>query len=230
MKGGCYIDGTETFEHNRILVWGALGTGRLAIDLVRRRGGEVIGVVDSAGSDVTDVAGAPFLGQPKIVSDFLLGFDREMLRTLGGIVAFAGHQGRARLRAQESLKSMGLPVISCVDDRSHILGAVDIKEGCLVFGGAVLGPDVQLGNGVIVNQGASVGHDCVLGAGSHVANGAVISGYVKLGVNVLIGAGSVILPRLSIGDDAVIGAGSVVTRSVGPNITVAGNPARALNA
>ena len=42
-----------------------------------------------------------------------------------------------------------------------------------------------------------------------------------------IGGGAIILPGVTIGDGAVVGAGSVVTRDVGADVTVAGNPARA---
>lgn len=51
---------------------------------------------------------------------------------------------------------------------------------------------------------------------------------VTIGRNVWIGGGAIILPGITIGDDAIIGAGSIVTRDVAINVTVAGNPARAL--
>jgi len=46
--------------------------------------------------------------------------------------------------------------------------------------------------------------------------------------NVWIGGGAVILPGVTIGRNAVVGAGAVVTRSVPPNVVVAGNPARVI--
>jgi len=49
---------------------------------------------------------------------------------------------------------------------------------------------------------------------------------VRIGSDVWIGGGAIILPGVTIGDGAVIGAGSVVTRDVGADIIVAGNPAR----
>jgi maltose O-acetyltransferase len=49
---------------------------------------------------------------------------------------------------------------------------------------------------------------------------------VRIGSDVWIGGGAIILPGVTIGDGAVIGAGSVVTRDVGANQTVIGNPAR----
>lgn len=51
-------------------------------------------------------------------------------------------------------------------------------------------------------------------------------GKIKIGNNVYIGNNAIILPGVSIGDDVIIGAGSVVTKSVGTNSVVGGNPAR----
>jgi maltose O-acetyltransferase len=49
---------------------------------------------------------------------------------------------------------------------------------------------------------------------------------VRIGRDVWIGGGAIILPGVTLGDGAVIGAGSVVTRDVGADQIVVGNPAR----
>ena len=54
-------------------------------------------------------------------------------------------------------------------------------------------------------------------------------GRVVIGDNVFIGAGTIILPGVRIGSNVVVGAGSVVTRDVGENTVVAGNPARQIS-
>lgn len=51
---------------------------------------------------------------------------------------------------------------------------------------------------------------------------------ITIGNNVWIGGNSVILPGVTIGDNSIIAAGSVVTKDVGPNVIVAGAPARVL--
>ncbi len=58
------------------------------------------------------------------------------------------------------------------------------------------------------------------------ADGLEVAHPVTIGENVWIGGGAIILPGVSIGDRAIIGAGSVVTKSVAPDETVVGNPAR----
>jgi acetyltransferase-like isoleucine patch superfamily enzyme len=48
---------------------------------------------------------------------------------------------------------------------------------------------------------------------------------VKISDNVWIGMNSTILKGVTIGENSVVAAGSVVTKSVAPNVIVAGNPA-----
>lgn len=45
-----------------------------------------------------------------------------------------------------------------------------------------------------------------------------------------IGAGAIITPGMTIGENAIVGAGAVVTKDVPDGTTVAGNPARPINA
>jgi len=53
-------------------------------------------------------------------------------------------------------------------------------------------------------------------------------GKVSIGNNVYIGNNSLILPGVTIGDNVIIAAGAVVTKSIGHNSIVGGNPARIL--
>lgn len=76
-----------------------------------------------------------------------------------------------------------------------------------------------------------------IGQGTLVAFGAVILSHdlarvlhtdTYIGRNCFIGAHSIILPGIRIGDGCIVATGSVVTKDVGANSMVAGNPARTI--
>ena len=108
--------------------------------------------------------------------------------------------------------------------------ALDVKIGIGTFiaANSVVSPDTQIGMHCIINHHVTLDHDSILGNFSHLAPHSVISGGVNIGQGVLIGSGAIVLPGISISDYAVIGAGAVVTKNVGKNVKVAGNPARPL--
>jgi sugar O-acyltransferase (sialic acid O-acetyltransferase NeuD family) len=108
---------------------------------------------------------------------------------------------------------------------------LDIGEGTVICSGTILTVNIVLGRHVQLNLDCTVGHDVVMGDCATLAPGVHVSGCVHVGRRVYIGTGAVIIngsqnDALRIGDDAVIGAGAVVTKSVPPNVTVVGIPAR----
>lgn len=103
---------------------------------------------------------------------------------------------------------------------------VYFNAGCTILDTA----PVRIGNGTLL--GPKVQIYCAEHAQDPTrrAQGLEIAHPVTIGENVWIGGGAIILPGVSIGDRAIIGAGSVVTKSVAPDETVVGNPARPITA
>ncbi len=99
---------------------------------------------------------------------------------------------------------------------------VDIGPGCCLFGKleignhVILGPNVMLSGG---NHGMST-NGIPMKLQASISEGIVIKDDVWIGANVSVTDG------VTIEEGAVIGAGSVVTKSVGKNMIVAGNPAK----
>jgi acetyltransferase-like isoleucine patch superfamily enzyme len=123
---------------------------------------------------------------------------------------------------------------------AQVREGAEIGENCILGKCAYVGESVHIGNGVKVQNRASIYRgvrieDDVL-VGPHVVftndmypraftgDWEVVPTVVERGAS--IGANSTIICGITIGQYAMVGAGSVVTRDVGPQVLVRGNPAR----
>ncbi len=101
------------------------------------------------------------------------------------------------------------------------------RDGLVVFPGARIGMDTEIGRHVHIGYNAVVAHGSIVGDFTLVCPGAVVAGDANIGKGVVVGANAVIIHGgIHVGDGAVIGAGAVVTRNVAAGATVKGNPAR----
>jgi serine O-acetyltransferase len=88
---------------------------------------------------------------------------------------------------------------------------------------------IEYGMGVVIGEYVEIGDDAFIFSGVTLGStfpGAAHPEQPKIGNNVLIGSGAKLLGGLEIGDNVLIGANSVVLKSFGPNVSVAGMPAR----
>lgn len=113
---------------------------------------------------------------------------------------------------------------------------VNICAQCFVENDVVIGDRVTIKSGVQLWDGIRIGNDAFIGPNVTFTNDLYPKSkvypdkfpFTTIGNGASIGGGAVILPGLTIGDGAMVGAGAVVTRSVPPNATVVGNPAKRL--
>jgi serine O-acetyltransferase len=107
---------------------------------------------------------------------------------------------------------------------SRVLTGADIHPGAVIGNGffidhatgVVIGETSEIGNNVSIYQGVTLGGISTEKKKRH----------PTIGNNVVIGAGATILGPITIGDNVRVGAGSVVVKSVPPNSTVVGVPAK----
>lgn len=107
---------------------------------------------------------------------------------------------------------------------SRLLTGADIHPGARVgknffidhATGVVIGETAEIGDNVSIYQGVTLGGVSTEKKKRH----------PTIGNNVVIGAGATILGPITIGENVRVGAGSVVVKSVPPNSTVVGVPAK----
>lgn len=114
-----------------------------------------------------------------------------------------------------------------------VMDDVQIGEGAALSPFVTLTSNIRIGRHFHANLYGYVAHDCIIGDFVTFAPSVKCSGNVVIEDHAYIGTGAVIKQGrpgtpLVIGQGAVVGMGAVVTKSVPPNVTVVGNPARPL--
>ncbi len=143
----------------------------------------------------------------------------EALLFSQGLHAIRFHNIAHRLYLRKRYKSARL-----INYVSRILTGADIHPGATIgkhffidhATGVVIGETAEIGDNVSMYQGVTLGGVSTEKKKRH----------PTIGNNVVIGAGATILGPITVGDNVRVGAGSVVVKSVPPNSTVVGVPAK----
>jgi serine O-acetyltransferase len=107
---------------------------------------------------------------------------------------------------------------------ARVLTGADIHPGATIgknffidhATGVVIGETAEIGDNVSIYQGVTLGGVSTEKKKRH----------PTIGNNVVVGAGATILGPVTVGENVRVGAGSVVVKSVPPNSTVVGVPAK----
>jgi sugar O-acyltransferase (sialic acid O-acetyltransferase NeuD family) len=208
-----------------------IGTGGSAHDVL-----DIVEAINSDGlSDTWRVAG--FLDDNRPVGSRHLG-----MRVLGGLsdaMRFSvGHlfinaigSPSSYGRRPEIIASTGLPrerFATLIHPSASISSRAHIGLGVYAGHGVCVGGAVEIGDHVSLSPRVVVGHDTVIEPYAVLAPAAVVSGHCRIGRASYVGAAATIRQDVIVGARALIGMGAVVLRSVQPETTVVGNPARVL--
>ena len=124
-----------------------------------------------------------------------------------------------------SYKKNGFKFINLKHNTSVISKNVKLGVGSIFMEHSLIKSNSKIGNFCIINSSSIVSHDVSVADYCHISLGAKIGGNCVIGKNTFLGINSTVIQGIKIGSNSIIGAGAVVTKDVGDNVVVIGNPA-----
>ncbi|WP_447979768.1 serine O-acetyltransferase [Candidatus Nitrospira bockiana] len=156
-------------------------------------------------------------------------FDRDpaATSTLEVILTYAGFHALLAHRLAHWLWTHRVPFLPrAISQLARLLTGIEIHPAATIGKGFF----IDHGAGVVIGETAEIGDYVTLFQGVTLGGTGKERGkrHPTLGNHVVVGAGAKILGGIRIGDNVKVGANSVVLKSVPPNSTVIGVPARVI--
>lgn len=151
--------------------------------------------------------------------------DPAATSTLEVILTYAGFHALLAYRVAHWLHLKGVPFSPrAISQLARWLTGIEIHPAAKIGTGFF----IDHGMGVVIGETAEIGDYVTLFQGVTLGGTGKERGkrHPTLGNHVVVGAGAKILGGIKIGDNVKVGANSVVLKSVPPNSTVTGVPAR----
>ena len=166
-----------------------------------------------------------------IKQDLQAVFDRDPAATgtLEVVLTYAGFHALLAYRLSHRLRRWCLPLLPrMISQFARWLTGIEIHPAAVIGKGFF----IDHGMGVVIGETAEIGDYVTLFQGVTLGGTGKEHGkrHPTIGNHVVIGAGAKILGGIKVGDNVKIGANSVVLKSVPPNSTVIGVPARIIKA
>jgi sugar O-acyltransferase (sialic acid O-acetyltransferase NeuD family) len=197
-----------------IIIVGAGGQGREALDICSASGRNVIAFCEEGPPKNKKVKGLPVWNIDDLPASNTDDYE---------VVLAVGSPG---LKRRLSRKITGFSFATLVHPSAIIAGNVRVNEGTIICAGAVLTTDIEIARHVTVNVASTISHDCVIEDYVTCSPNCSLSGNVTLEEGCFVGVGATVIEKVRVGRGTVVAAGAVVINDVPEGVLVAGIPAQ----
>lgn len=208
-------------EEKAVIIFGASGLGRVALNIFSSRGIMAYCFLDDDeelhNQEINDVI---VMGHTK--DD---GFLKYIGKKCQAFVAIEDREGRRDIVELLKSRRKVMP-LNAIHDMAYVSEEAHIGHGNLINVGAVVNPNAKITNHCIIHSQAVIEYGAKLDEFVQVGTSAVISPKAHIGEGALIGAGAVIATGIKIGKGAQVAPGAVVLQNVEDDAIVFGNPAK----
>lgn len=208
---------------NPVIIFGAKGLGRVALDIFQSNNVVVYGFLDDDKKlHNTEILDISVLGDTD---------DDGFLKLIGkkceAFIAVDDNKIRRHL-VQMLLDRRKVMPVNAIHRHAYIAPSSLISHGNLISAGVVINSAAKVGNHCILHANTVIDYEVTVGDLVQVGTGSIIGSGATIEDGAFIGSGVTIVSGITIGKNARIGAGSVVIENVKAGTTVFGNPAKAI--
>jgi sugar O-acyltransferase (sialic acid O-acetyltransferase NeuD family) len=205
---------------NPVIIFGAKGLGRVALDIFQSNDVMVYCLLD----DDTKLHNTEINGISVLGSTDNDGFLKLIGQKCEAFVATDDNKLKANLVEMLQERRKVMPV-NAFHKNISIAPSAFIGHGNMFNAGAVVNANAKINNYCIIGANSVIDYDAELADMVQIGAGSVVGSSAKIGKGAFIGSGVTIVAGVTIGKNARIGAGSVVIAEVKDGETVFGNPA-----
>lgn len=208
-------------EDKAIIIFGATGLGKVALDIFHSRGMMAYCFLDDDetihNQEISDV-----IVMGSTTDD---GFLKYIGKKCNAFVAVEDRTQREDIVEMLKSRRKVMP-LNAIHDLAHISEAAHFGHGNFINGGAIVNTGAEIMNHCIVHSQAVIEYEAKLNDFAQVGTGAIVGPKAQIGEGALIGAGAVIATGIKIGKGAQVAPGAVVLQDVDEEAIVFGNPAK----